>query len=192
MSVAFADAGGEGGRGTEITTLPGGQNLGEMDDVLYFQKKLFKSLNVPISRMEADSVFNTGRSTEITRDEIKFAKFIKRMRVRFSILFDKVLEKQLILKGIIKAEDWAIIKNKIRYDFNSDNRFDELLQSEIMRDKLSLLDEITQYTGIYFSKKYVKKKILLLNDDEIEEITQEIQIESIEEPQDSENVDPNN
>jgi len=167
----------EGGRGTEITTLPGGQNLGEMEDILYFQKRLFKSLNVPLSRMETDNGFSLGRASEITRDEIKFSKFIRRLRARFSILFDKLLERQLILKGIITPEDWAEIQNKIRYDFMEDNHFEELKQSEILNNRIQTLRDMDEYVGQYYSKIWVWKNVLQMTEDEIEDMIQEIDAE---------------
>jgi len=165
----------EGGKGTEITTLPGGQNLGELDDVLYFQKRLFKALNVPISRMETDTGFSLGRATEISRDEIKFSKFISRLRSRFSTLFDKVLEKQLILKGIIKPEEWGEIQASIRYDFMQDNYFEELKESEVLRERLNLLRDIDDYVGKYYSAEWVRKNVLMMNEDEIEQMRDEIE-----------------
>jgi hypothetical protein len=167
----------EGGRGTEITTLPGGQNLGELDDVLYFQKRLMKALNVPISRMESDAGFSLGRASEISRDEIKFSKFINRLRARFATLFDKILEKQLILKGVIAPEDWATIQSNLRYDFMSDNHFEELKTSEILRERLGLLRDIDEYTGKYYSTDWVRKNVLYMTEDEIEKMTQDIKDE---------------
>jgi hypothetical protein len=180
----------EGNRGTEITTLPGGQNLGEMEDINYFQKKLYKSLNVPISRLEAETGFSLGRSSEISRDEVKFAKFIRRLRARFSTLFDKALEKQLILKGVIKPEEWDIIKDSIRYDFKLDNHFEELKQSEILRDRLSLLDQVNNYVGVYYSKDWVRKNVLHMSEDEIEEIEKQLKDEGEDEPQQDEAPPP--
>ena len=164
----------EGGKGTEITTLPGGQNLGELDDVLYFQKRLFKALNVPISRMESDSGFSLGRATEISRDEIKFSKFISRLRSRFSTLFDKILEKQLVLKGIIRPEEWLEIQASIRYDFMQDNYFEELKESEVLRERLNLLRDIDDYVGKYYSAEWVRKNVLMMNEDEIETMRDQI------------------
>ena len=180
----------EGNRGTEITTLPGGQNLGEMEDINYFQKKLYKSLNVPISRLEAETGFSLGRSSEISRDEVKFAKFIRRLRARFSTLFDKALEKQLILKGVIKPEEWDIIKDSIRYDFKLDNHFEELKQSEILRDRVSLLDQVNNYVGVYYSKDWVRKNVLHMSEDEIEEIEKQLKDEGEDEPQPDEAPPP--
>lgn len=174
----------ESGKGTEITTLPGGQNLGEIEDILYFQKRLFKALKVPISRLESESGFSLGRASEISRDEIKFAKFIRRLRSRFSILFDKCLEKQLILKGVISEGDWEDIKSKIRYDFIKDNHFEELKQSEILRNRLEILNDVDQHTGNYFSKAWVRSNVLMFNDNEIAEMKKEIEIEKKEEPDD--------
>jgi hypothetical protein len=165
----------EGGRGTEITTLPGGQNLGELDDVLYFQKRLYKSLNVPISRMESDTGFSLGRASEISRDEIKFAKFVTRLRNRFSTLFDKLLEKQLILKGIITPEEWPDIQAALRYDFMVDNHFDELKNSEMLRERLGLLRDIDDYVGKYYSSDWVRKNVLQMSEDEIEQMNKEIE-----------------
>jgi hypothetical protein len=167
----------EGGRGTEITTLPGGQNLGELDDVLYFQKRLYKALNVPMSRMESDAGFSLGRASEISRDEIKFSKFIARLRARFSTLFDRLLEKQLILKGVIAPEDWNKIQSNLRYDFMSDNHFEELKTSEILRERLGLLRDIDEYTGKYYSTDWVRKNVLYMNEDEIEKMGQDIEDE---------------
>jgi hypothetical protein len=176
----------EGGKGTEITTLPGGQNLGEMEDILYFQKRLFKALKVPISRMETENGFSLGRSSEISRDEVKFAKFVRRLRARFSILFDKCLEKQLILKGVITPEEWPEIQQNLRYNFMQDNHFEELKQSEILRNRLELLREIDEYTGRYYSKEWVRKNILYMTEDDIEEIKKQIETEEKEEPDDME------
>ena len=167
----------EGGRGTEITTLPGGQNLGEMDDVEYFKKKLYKALNVPSTRMEADNQFNIGRASEITRDEVKFAKFINRLRKRFSILFDTLLETQLILKGITTKQDWKEIKEHIYYDFLEDNHYQELKETEVLESRLRMLGEVAQFTEDYFSKAWVKRNILRMNDDDIKLIDQEIKKE---------------
>jgi len=172
----------EGGRGTEITTLPGGQNLGEMDDIFYFQKRLYKSLNVPISRLEPETGFSLGRASEISRDELKFSKFIRRLRNRFSILFDNILEKQLILKGIITPDEWKLIGNNIRYDFMEDNHFEELKQSEVLQNRLQLLRDIDEYTGKYFSKTWIQKNVLLQSNDDIEEIQKEIDQEQEDEP----------
>tara|TARA_R110002111_G_scaffold73799_2_gene117746 strand:- start:25 stop:831 length:807 start_codon:yes stop_codon:yes gene_type:complete len=178
----------EGGRGTEITTLPGGQNLGELDDVLYFQKRLYKALNVPASRMESDAGFSLGRASEISRDEIKFSKFISRLRARFSTLFDKLLEKQLILKGVITPDDWPKIAANLRYDFMSDNHFEELKTSEILRERLGILRDIDDYTGKYYSQDWVRKNVLYMSEDDIESMDKEIEDEEEKEPEeDSDN-----
>jgi hypothetical protein len=170
----------EGGKGTEITTLPAGQNLGEIEDVLYFQKKLFKSLNVPISRLEADNGFSLGRASEITRDELKFSKFIGRLRLRFSHLFDKLLETQLLLKGICTKTEWQQMKEEISYDFISDVHFAELKEAEVMKERLALLGDIDGYVGKYFSEAWVRKHVLHQTEDDIEEINKEIEEEKAE------------
>jgi len=167
----------EGGRGTEITTLPGGQNLGEMDDVLYFQKKLSKALNVPVSRQEAEVNFNIGRSTEISRDEIKFQKFINRARNKFAIMFDQLIEIHLALKGIMTRAEWKEAQNSITYNFANDNHFEELKQSEIMTERLRLLGEIDPLVGKYFSLSWVRKNVLKMTEDDIAIIGREIEVE---------------
>tara|TARA_R110001632_G_scaffold190528_1_gene311162 strand:+ start:4729 stop:6381 length:1653 start_codon:yes stop_codon:yes gene_type:complete len=167
----------EGGRGTEITTLPGGQNLGEMDDVLYFQKKLSKALNVPVSRQEAEVNFNIGRSTEISRDEIKFQKFINRARNKFAIMFDQLIEIHLALKGIMTRAEWQEAQNSITYNFANDNHFEELKQSEIMTERLRLLGEIDPLVGKYFSLSWVRKNVLKMTEDDIAVIGREIEVE---------------
>jgi len=171
----------EGGRGTEITTLPGGQNLGEIDDVLYFQKKLYKSLNVPASRLEADTGFSLGRASEITRDEVKFSKFVGRLRMRFSHLFDRLLETQLLLKGVCTKKEWLELKENINYDFISDSHFIELKETEIMRERISMLNDMDQYVGKYFSHDYIKKNILKMSEEDIKEIGKEIDKEGSDE-----------
>ena len=168
----------EGGRGTEITTLPAGQNLGEIEDVLYFQKKLYKSLNVPISRLESDSQFNIGRASEITRDELKFSKYVTRLRSRFSQLFDKMLETQLVLKGICTRSEWAQLKEEIYYDFITDAHFAELKDAEILKERLGILQDIDNYVGKYFSVAYVRKKVLKQTEDEMKEIDKEMEEEA--------------
>ena len=167
----------EGGRGTEITTLPGGQNLGEMEDVLYFQKKLSKALNVPVSRQEAEVNFNIGRSTEISRDEIKFQKFINRARNKFAIMFDQLIEIHLALKGIMTRAEWKEAQNSITYNFANDNHFEELKQSEIMTERLRLLGEIDPLVGKYFSLSWVRKNVLKMTEDDIAVIGREIEVE---------------
>ena len=159
----------EGGRGTEITTLPGGQNLGELTDIEYFQKKLYRALGVPESRIASDGGFNLGRSSEILRDELKFAKFVGRLRKRFANLFNNLLKTQLILKNIITPEDWDSLSDHIQYDFLYDNQFAELKESELMNERLGTLATIEPYIGKYFSSHYVRTKVLRQTDQEIEE-----------------------
>jgi len=173
------------GKATEISTLPGGQNLGEIEDVIYFRQKLYQSLNVPTSRLESDSSFNLGRSSEITRDELKFSKFISRLRFRFSELFHIILEKQLLLKGIITKQEWNDIKGQIYYDFIEDNHFTELKNAEIMRERLNTLRELDEYVGNYYSKEWVRKNILMQTEEEIEEIDQQIADEPSPEGEDN-------
>ena len=164
----------EGGKGTEISTLPGGQNLGELEDVKYFEKKLYKSLNVPISRLEPNQGFSLGRTTEVTRDEIKFAKFVDRLRNRFSDLFDQALRIQCVLKGICTAEEWLEFKENIHYDFIKDNNFTELKEAELMKERLGLLGAVDPYTGRYFSQAWIQRNVLRLTDDEIKTMQAEI------------------
>ena len=168
----------EGGRGTEISTLPGGENLGQIDDIVYFQKRLYRSLNVPINRLEQESQFSLGRSTEISRDEVKFQKFIDRLRKRFSTLFTGILKKQLILKGICTEQDWDSWKNDIQIDFIRDNHFTELKDSEILRERLSTLDQVSQYVGEYFSREWVMKNVMMMSDDDIEEMKNQVEAEN--------------
>jgi hypothetical protein len=167
----------EGGRGTEITTLPGGQNLGELEDIKYFQNKLFRALNVPLSRLESDSGFNLGRATEITRDEVKFTKFVGKIRRKFAALFQDMLNSQLILKGIITPEDWENIKENISYDFLQDNHFSELKDLEILGERLDHMDRIQDYIGKYYSNDWVRKNVLRQSEREIEKIEAEIAAE---------------
>ena len=173
----------EGGRGTEITTLPGGQNLGELDDVLYFQKKLYKSLNVPVSRLEAEVNFNIGRSTEISRDELKFQKFLNRIRNKFSVLFDNLLETQLVLRGIMTKAEWEQIRNSITYNYVNDNHFEELKEGEIMAERLRILGEVDPLVGKYFSMTWVRKNVLRMSEEEIDQMQREIDIEAEENPE---------
>ena len=168
----------EGGRGTEITTLPGGSNLGEIDDIKYFQQKLYRSLNVPISRLEAENSFSIGRSDNITRDELKFTKFVQKLRKKFCVLFMDILKTQLVLKGVIAIEEWDKMKEHIQFDFMQDGHFTELKNAEILQNRLDMLGQIESYVGTYFSKEYVKKNVLRMNDEEIEEIEQQIKDES--------------
>jgi hypothetical protein len=157
----------EGGRGTEITTLPGGQNLGEITDIEYFKKKLFRSLNVPPSRMDGEGGFNLGRSSEILRDEVKFSKFVSRLRKRFSYVFSDMLRTQLILKNIITPEDWRVMDEHIQYDFLYDNHFAELKDAELLNERLNMVQVAEPYIGKYFSQDYVRRKILRQTDEEI-------------------------
>jgi hypothetical protein len=167
----------EGGRGTEITTLPGGQNLGELADIEYFQKKLYRALGVPESRIASDGGFNLGRSSEILRDELKFSKFVGRLRKRFANMFNDMLRTQLILKNIVTPEDWEQIRDHVQYDFLYDNQFAELKESELMNDRLATLSTIEPYIGKYYSTEYVRKKILRQTDSEIIEIDEQIEDE---------------
>jgi hypothetical protein len=183
----------EGGRGTEITTLPGGQNLGEITDIEYFKKKLYRSLNVPPSRMDGEGGFNLGRSSEILRDEVKFSKFVSRLRKRFSYMFNDMLKTQLILKNIITPEDWDIMEEHIQYDFLYDNHFAELKEAELLNERLSMVQTAEPYVGKYFSQDYLRRKILRQTDQEIIEedrlIKREIEKGIIPDP--SIPVDPN-
>jgi hypothetical protein len=174
----------EGGRGTEITTLPGGSNLGEIDDIQYFQKKLYKSLNVPISRMESDNGFSLGRASEITRDELKFTKFVQRIRKKFVPMFTDILKTQLLLKGVIASEDWPLIQEHVQYDFLQDGHFAELKDAELLNDRIQALDGIQSYIGTFFSKEYVLKKVLRMNDSEIDDMRIQIGKELETDPMD--------
>jgi len=176
----------EGGRSTEITTLDGGQNLGEMEDVIYLQKKLFRALNVPLSRLETETGFNLGRSTEITRDEIKFGKFISRLRSRFSTLFNNLLKVQLISKGIITENDWKALDQQLKYTFQTDSHFTDLKDMEILKEKMDVMRELQEYVGTYFSKEYIKKNILRFSAEELREMESQIEKEAQAEPQEQE------
>ena len=167
----------EGGRGTEITTLPGGQNLGELADIEYFQKKLYRALGVPESRIAAEGGFNLGRSSEILRDELKFAKFVGRLRKRFAAMFNDMLKTQLVLKNICTPEDWERMEDHIQYDFIYDNQFAELKESELMEGRMGMLATIEPYIGKYYSTEYVRKRVLRQSDKEIEEIDTQIEDE---------------
>ena len=167
----------EGGRGTEITTLPGGQNLGELEDVKYFQKKLYKSLNVPNSRLETETTFNIGRAAEITRDEVKFQKFVARLRKRFSELFTDLLKTQLILKGILTLEDWEDMKEHVQFDYIADNYFTELKEIEIRNERMNEVANMDPYVGKYFSADYIRRQVLKHTDVEIKEIDKQIKQE---------------
>ena len=168
----------EGGRGTEITTLPGGQNLGEMEDVDYFRKKLYMSLNVPVSRLEADNAFNLGRASEISRDELKFTKFVSRLRNRFSMLFDELLEIQLALTGVMSRAEWRSIKNSVKYDFMKDNYFTELKEQELINSRLSILQQAEAFEGKFFSAEWIRKHVLRFTEDEIAEIDAQMKSEA--------------
>jgi hypothetical protein len=174
----------EGGKGTEISTLPGGDNLGQIDDIVYFQKKLYRALNVPINRLEQEAQFSLGRSSEISRDELKFQKFIDRLRARFAHLFMGILKTQLILKGIVTDQDWSAMKEKIIVDFMRDNHFTELKDAEILRERIQTLDQMNQYIGDYFSKEWVMKNVLRFTDDDIEQMAKQ---DDEEQPQGDEN-----
>jgi len=168
----------EGGRGTEISTLDGGQNLGQMEDVMYLQQKLYRALGVPLSRMMPDTGFNMGRSAEITRDEVKFNKFIDRLRHRFSILFLDILKTQIILKGLMTEEDWNRISQDITFRFNNDSYFTELKNNDILRERLDIIAAVSPYIGKFFSGEYVRKNFLKQSDEEILEIDSQINRET--------------
>jgi hypothetical protein len=159
----------EGGRGTEVTTLPGGQTLGQMDDVLYFQKKFLQCLNVPVSRLNSDALFSIGRATEITRDELKFGRFIIRLRSRFSHLFIKMLEKQLVLKGIMTPEEWMTIVHKVNFNYSKDNYFTELKNNEIAEARINLARNFQDMVGKYYSHEWIRKNVLHQSDEDIVE-----------------------
>jgi hypothetical protein len=182
----------EGGRGTEISTLPGGQNLGEITDINYFQKKLYESLNVPASRVAGDGGFNLGRSSEILRDEVMFSKFVGRLRKRFSTMFSDMLKTQLILKNIITPEDWKAMSEHIQYDFLYDNHFAELKESELLTERLNMVSLAEPYVGKYFSQDYLRRKILRQTDQEIVEqnIIMKKEIEDGIIPDPNEPIDP--
>ena len=177
----------EGGRGTEITTLPGGANLGEIDDITYFQRKLYRSLNVPISRLEAEQNFSLGRSTEITRDELKFTKFVGKLRKKFSVIFNDLLRTQLILTGVIAEEEWKSMSEHIQFDFLQDNNFTELKNAELLKERLEMLSQVENYVGTYFSKEWIKKNVLHLTDDEISEMQKQMDSEGDDNGEDGDN-----
>ena len=168
----------EGGRGTEITTLPGGENLGQIDDIIYFQKRLYRSLNVPINRLEQEAQFSLGRSTEISRDEVKFQKFIDRLRKRFATMFLGILRKQLIMKGIITEQDWEQWKHQVGVDFQRDNHFTELKDAELLTNRLQTLDQISQYVGEYFSREWVMKNVMHFSEEDIQNMKDEVESEN--------------
>jgi len=165
----------EGGRGTEISTLPGGQNLGEIEDILYFQKKLYKSLNVPISRLETETAFAIGRATEISRDEVKFSRFIDRLRIKFSRLFDDILKTQLLLKNIVTEDDWKKSKEYVSYDFQKDGHFVELKEAEILRERVNTLEQLDQFVGKYYSEDWIRKNVLRQSEAEIAQMAKEME-----------------
>ena len=167
----------EGGRGTEISTLPGGQNLGDVEDIEYFKKKLYRSLNVPHSRMESDNGFNMGRASEISRDELKFNKFTKRLQMKFARCFTDLLRTQLVLKNIVSSEEFDKVKDFIHYDFATDNHFTELKEGEIMRERLDLLGQMSEYVGKYYSNEYIRKAVLRQTDADIEKMDSQIEAE---------------
>ena len=167
----------EGGRGTDISTLPGGQNLGEITDIEYFRAKLYRSLNVPVSRLEASQGFNLGRASEITRDELKFTKFVQRLRKKFTEIFNDILRTQLVLKGIIAETDWINVRDSLQYDFLQDGHFAELKQTEMLRERIALANEMRDYIGKFFSVDYVRKHVLKQNAREVEEMDKQIKKE---------------
>ena len=178
----------EGGRGTEISTLPGGENLGQIDDIIYFQKRLYRSLNVPINRLEQEAQFSLGRTTEVSRDELKFQKFIDRLRMRFSHVFLEILKKQLLLKGVITEQDWDSWKEDLAVDYVRDNHFTELKDTELIRERMQTMDQIQQYVGEYFSKEWVMKNVLRLSDEDMKDMKNQMsdEIKSGEIPTDDE------
>jgi len=179
----------EGGRGTEITTLPGGENLGQLDDVDYFQKKLYKAMHVPVSRLEADSGFSLGRESEITRDELLFSKFVNKLQIRFSSLFQEVMEKQLILKNVMTSADWSKIRDKIQYNFTSDHFYTELKHQEIMTARMTLARDMEDFVGKYYSKEWFRTNILRQNEEEAQLENERIESELDSESDDSEDED---
>ena len=179
----------EGGRGTEISTLPGGQNLGEIDDITYFQRKLYRSLNVPISRLEAEQNFSLGRSTEITRDELKFTKFTQRLRKKFTPIFTDILKTQLVLKGIIPIEEWELEKENIRFDYQKDSHFVEMKEAEILRERVASLRELDEFVGKYYSQQWVRKNVLRQSEEEIEMIDKQIEDEGNEDGEGEDSFD---
>ena len=185
----------EGGRGTEITTLPGGQNLGEIADIEYFKQKLYRSLNVPISRLESGQGFNMGRAAEISRDELKFTKFVGRLRKKFTMLFHDLLKTQLVLKGVITIEEWDVLQQQITYTFLQDGFFAELKNAEIMRERVALVREVEPYIGKYFSNEYVRTNLLKQTELDIEKQDKQISLEKPEEPEENqgeEDINNNN
>lgn len=172
----------EGGRGTEITTLPGGENLGQIDDINYFKNKLYQSLNVPMSRLEASTGMNFGRAAEITRDELKFGKFVDKLRKKFNELFNDVMRTQLILKGIMTDSDWNEIKEDINFIYSQDRYYSELKDAENLRNRVDVLNQMAPFIGLYFSQEYVMKKVLRYTDDEMIAVKEQIQNEGSPQP----------
>jgi hypothetical protein len=170
------------GKSTEITTLPAGENLGELADVNYFEQKLYKSLNVPVSRLIPQTGFTLGRSSEITRDELKFSKFVQKLRSKFSIIFDELMKRQLALKGICSYEEWEFLKEKIHYNFLKDNNFEELKESELLTNRIQLMQQLDPYVGVYFSKAWVRKNVLKFDEEGIERMQVELDNELAENP----------
>ena len=171
----------EGGRGTEVTSLPGGENLGQIDDIVYFQKRVYKALNVPVNRLEQEAQFSLGRATEISRDEVKFQKFVDRLRNKFSTLFMEILRKQLILKKIITEADWDSWKEDIKVEYSRDNYFSELKESELLKERIQTLDMIQPHVGEYFTKEWVMKNVLKLSEEETKDLDQEVDDENQDE-----------
>jgi hypothetical protein len=163
----------EGGKGTEITTLPPGANLGQMEDVVYFQKRLYQSLHVPVTRLNSEQGFSLGRSSEITREELRFSKFVDRLRMKFSVLFKDALGKQLVLKGIVAQEELLEIMSKIKFDYVQDGYFTELKESEIITNRVNTVKNMEDMIGVYYSRNFVRKKVLRLSDDDIEQMEEE-------------------
>jgi len=167
----------EGGRGTEITTLPGGENLGQIEDINYFQTKLYQALNVPVSRMQPQTGISFGRATEITRDELKFAKFVGRLRKKFNELFQDLLRTQLLLKGVVTEKDWNQIKDDIQYRYAQDQYFEEMKNAENLRNRIDLLTQMQPFVGAYFSQTYIKKNVLRMSDYDIQDMDAQIKSE---------------
>jgi polyhydroxyalkanoate synthesis regulator phasin len=167
----------EGNRTTEVDTLPSSGSLSDNESLMYFQTKLYKAMNVPVARLQPETMYTFGRTSEVTREELKFSKFIQRVRNRFSILFDRCLEKQLILKGVITPDEWKEIQDKLRYDFMKDNYFEQLKEAEILREKINTLRDIEDHVGKYFSRNWVRKNVLFMSDSDIEEMEAEIAAE---------------
>ena len=163
----------EGGKGTEITTLPPGANLGQMEDVLYFQKRLYQSLHVPVTRLNSEQGFSLGRSSEITREELRFSKFVDRLRMKFSVLFKEALGKQLVLKGVVAQEELTEIMSKVKFDYVQDGYFTELKESEIITSRVNTVKNMEDMVGVYYSRNFIRKKVLRLSDDDIEQMEEE-------------------